>query len=167
MEDSFTIRPFEPQEWPTYRDVRLRSLAESPQAFCSTYASEQQRTSEEWAARLAAAAVSGKDYPLVAELDGVAVGLLYAKVDADDDSVVNIFQVWVAPEGRGRGIAAALVREAVRWARARHARVVRLAVIGETAARRLYLREGFRDYGTPEPRPDSPLLEQSMELQLS
>lgn len=166
MDDSFTIRTLEPRDWQAYRDVRLRSLAESPEAFCSTFASEQQRTPDEWAARLAAAAVSGKDYPLVAEAEGAAVGLLYAKVDAGDGAVVNIFQVWVAPEGRGRGIAAALLRAAVSWARARQARVVRLEVIGDTAARRLYLREGFRDYGTPTPRPDSGLLERPMQLEL-
>lgn len=167
--DTLVIRTLAPQDWPTYREVRLRSLADSPDAFCSSLAEEGQRTPEAWEARLLAAAVSGRDYPLVAELASAAVGLLYAKVDGADESVVNLFQVWVAPESRGHGVGAALLREAIRWARSRGARVVRLSVTsGDTPAVRLYVREGFRDVGTPVPRnPGSPLLEQTMQLAIA
>jgi ribosomal protein S18 acetylase RimI-like enzyme len=166
MEIPLVVRALEAQEWPKYRDLRLRSLADSPDAFCSTLAEEQMRASDVWAARLSAAAVSGRDYPLIVELAGAEAGLLWAKVDGTDASIVNIFQVWVAPESRGRGAAAALVREAVRWARASNARVVQLSVTcGDTSARRLYVREGFEDVGSPVPRgAGSPLLEQNMRL---
>jgi GNAT superfamily N-acetyltransferase len=40
--------------------------------------------------------------------------------------VVNIFQVWVAPEYRGQGMAAALLRAAILWARSRRAKLVQL-----------------------------------------
>lgn len=33
-----------PQDWSVYRDLRLRALNESPDAFCSTYAPEAGRT---------------------------------------------------------------------------------------------------------------------------
>lgn len=167
METSLAIRTLEAHEWPTYREARLRSLADSPDAFGSTLASEQQRTPDAWAARLSAAAVSGQDYPLIAELAGAAVGLLWAKVDATDASVVNLFQMWVAPESRSRGVAAALLREAIKWARSSNARVVQLGVTcGDTAAARLYVREGFQNFGSPAPRPGTPLFEQTMRLQL-
>jgi GNAT superfamily N-acetyltransferase len=165
---SLAIRTLEAHEWPTYRDARLRSLADSPDAFCSTLAAEQDRSPDDWAARLAAAAVSGQDYPLIAELAGAPVGLVWAKVDATDLSVVNLFQMWVAPESRGRGVAAALLREAIHWAKSRNAHVVQLSVLyGNASAVRLYLREGFRDVGLPVPRsPGSPVLEQTMRLAL-
>lgn len=166
METPLVIRTLRPDEWPSYRDVRLRALADAPDAFGSTLAEEQARAPDDWAARLAAAAVSGQDYPLVAELAGAVVGLLWAKVDAADASAVNIFQVWVAPESRGRGVADALLREAIGWAKSRRARVVQLGVTcGDTAAGRLYLRAGFCNVGAPVARrPGSPLLEQSMHL---
>lgn len=162
------IRTLEPQDWAAYRDTRLRALADSPDAYGSTLASEQARAADNWAARLAAAAVSGQDYPLIAEQAGAPVGLLWAKVDGDDAAVVNIFQVWVAPDSRGQGIAAALLRAAVAWARTKHARFVQLGVTcGDTAAGRLYAREGFRDVGAPEARAGSPLFEQPMRLALA
>jgi ribosomal protein S18 acetylase RimI-like enzyme len=129
-------------------------------------AEEQDRGPDAWAARLSAAAVSGQDYPLVAELAGQPVGLVWAKVDAADACVVNVFQMWVAPESRGRGVAEALLRAATRWARARRARVVQLGVsCAATAAFRLYLRAGFQESSPPEPlRAGSPLLSQTMRL---
>jgi GNAT superfamily N-acetyltransferase len=163
---SLAIRTLEAHEWPKYREVRLRSLADSPDAFSSTLAEAQDRTPDDWAARLAAAAVSGQDYLLIAELAGAGVGLVWAKVDATNSSVVNLFQMWVAPESRGRGVAAALLQEAIMWARSRKAQVVQLGVTcGNESAVRLYVRKGFRDFGSPEPRsPGSPLLEQTMRL---
>ncbi|MES3024510.1 MAG: GNAT family N-acetyltransferase [Pseudomonadota bacterium] len=161
------IRTLEAHEAACYRAVRLRALADAPDAFCSTLASEQPRPLEAWAARLAAAAASGQDCPLVAELAGAPVGLVWAKRDAADPAVVNIFQLWVAPEGRGRGVAAALLREAIAWARAGDARFVQLSVTcGDNAAARLYRREGFEDTGPATAREGTVLFEQAMRLAL-
>ncbi|MFP5391747.1 MAG: N-acetyltransferase family protein [Gammaproteobacteria bacterium] len=161
------IRAMAPHDWPIYRDLRLRSLSDAPDAFCSTFASEQWRSPQNWAERLQAASVSGRDQPLVAELDGVPVGLAWAKVDGEDAGVVNIFQVWVAPEARGRGVAAELIRTCVAWARARGAQAVQLSVTVDAPAARLYAREGFRNVGAPLPRkPGEALMEQAMRLAL-
>jgi ribosomal protein S18 acetylase RimI-like enzyme len=164
--ESFFIRTFEPHEWQAYRDVRLRSLAESPDAFGSTLEEEQARSDEAWTARLAAATVSERDYPLVAEQGGVMLGLLWAKVDAIDTEQVNIYQMWVGPESRGRGVAAALMSKAIAWARTKDARLVELDVTcGDSAAVRLYRRLGFRDAGVPQPlRAGAPSLAQTMRL---
>lgn len=169
MEESLVIRTLAPHEWPAYRALRLRSLAEAPDAFGSSLAEEEARSPDAWHARLAAAAVSGKDLPLVAECNGAPAGLVWAKVDANDASVVNIFQMWVAPEARGRGVAAALLRKAVGWAKSRRAGAVHLGVTcGNSSAVRLYQREGFENVGPPQPRrPDSPLFEQAMRLALA
>ncbi|WP_040788447.1 GNAT family N-acetyltransferase [Massilia niastensis] len=162
------IRRFVPHEWPAYREIRLRSLADSPDAFGSTLAAEQAYGPDTWERRLAKAEVSGIDCPLAAELDGRLVGLIWAKVDAGDASLVNLFQMWVAPEARGRGVAAALLHAALQWARERDARAVRLGVnCANGAALRLYARAGFLDTGVREPmRPDSGLVEQTMLLAL-
>ncbi|MEO7495987.1 MAG: GNAT family N-acetyltransferase [Massilia sp.] len=164
MPEAITVRRFLPPDWPTYRQLRLRSLADSPDAFGSALAAEQQRDDAAWAARLSAAAPD-QNHPLVADLGGAAAGLLWAKLDATDPSVVNLYQMWVAPEARARGVAAALLGEAIDWARLRNGRLVQLAVTcGDTAAARLYRRAGFQDVGAPTSRPGTPLFEQVMQL---
>jgi GNAT superfamily N-acetyltransferase len=161
---NLTIRAFASHEWPVYRELRLRSLAESPDAFCSTLASEQARTPEEWAGRLSAAVVSADDYPLIALVGDVMGGLIWAKRDAFDPHLVNVYQMWVAPESRGHGVAVGLLREAIAWAQSRNARHIQLGVTWrDSPAVRLYVREGFQAYGSPEPlRPGSHLLSQTM-----
>jgi GNAT superfamily N-acetyltransferase len=162
------IRRLASHEWQAYRALRLRSLADAPHAFCSSLAVEEAWAHALWMARLTAAAVSGRDCPLVAEAGGVLLGLVWAKCDAEDAGIVNLFQMWVAPEARGRGIAAALLDEAVTWARSIGARLVQLGVVTDnSAAVQLYTRAGFRNVGVPEPiRPGSALLEQTMHLRL-
>jgi ribosomal protein S18 acetylase RimI-like enzyme len=166
--NQLVIRNFLPHEWELYRGLRLRSLADAPDAYGSTLAAEQERPGAVWAERLALACRSGRDDPLVAELDGVAAGLVWAKFDTAEPAVVNIFQMWVAPELRGHGIAKALLREAIAWARANGARAVQLGVeTGNAAAVQLYARAGFAATGIPAPlRDGSHLLEQVMLLQL-
>jgi GNAT superfamily N-acetyltransferase len=168
IKESIVIRTLQPQDWATYRALRLRALADSPDAFYTTLAEEEERSPANWEARLTAAAVSDRDYPLIAEVNGVAAGLLWAKADATDSSLVDLFQMWVAPERRGCGVAAALLREAIGWARRGNARLVRLDVTcGDTPAVRLYTREGFQNVGAPWAlRPGCAVLSQSMQLQV-
>lgn len=166
---AFSIRPFTADEWPAYRAIRLRALADAPDAFSSTLDAEQALAPETWATRMAKAAVSGIDHALAAELAGELVGLAWAKVDADDATIVNLFQMWVAPEARGQGVAGALLDEAIRWAGTRGAQALQLGVnCANLPAVRLYERAGFLDTGWREPfRPGSAMTEQRMRLALS
>ncbi len=161
------VRPLTAGEWRTWRDMRLRALADAPDAFGATLADESRRTDDTWQQRLSAAAVSGRDCPLVAEVDGAAVGLTWAKA-SEDGALVSLYQVWVAPESRGRGIAAALLRHATDWSAARGARHIELGVTtGDTPAVRLYRRLGFIETGVQEAlRDGSPLVQQIMRLAL-
>lgn len=162
------VRPLAGHEWPLYRELRLRALADAPAAFGSTLAAEQPRLDADWAWRLGLAAASNRDRPLVAEVDGVAVGLAWARFDGDDPHLVNLFQMWVAPQARGQGAAAALLRAAIDWARASGARAMQLGVLsGNDNARRLYERAGFRLHGMAQPvRPGDARLERMMRLPL-
>ena len=162
------VRNLAAHEWPLYRALRLRALLDAPQAFCSTLAEEETRTSEDWAWRVHIGATSGRDRPLVAELAGTAAGMAWARVDGADPALVNLFQMWVAPEARGHGVAAALLDAALLWARARNAHAMELGVVdGNAAARRLYERAGFSVVGEPaSQRPGSRQMEQKMRLAL-
>lgn len=161
------VRVFAPGEWPTYRTLRLRALADSPDAFGSTLADEAGRPDEHWAARLANGVASALELPLVAELEGEPAGLVWARVDPAERAA-HLYQMWVAPEHRARGAGERLLEAAVAWARASGARALLLCVTcGDTSATRLYARAGFEPDGAPQPlRPGSSVLAQPMRLRL-
>ena len=168
MQTAITYRTLLPDDWETYRELRLAALRESPDAFGSTLVAEQPRSPEQWRDRLVAAQVSGGDLPLVALVGKYAVGLVWAKVDATDAEIVNVFQMWVAPEQRNRGIGKALLGQAISWAKSNNAKALQLgAVCGDTPAIRLYSSVGFLPIGSTEPlREGSSLLSQNMRLGL-
>jgi len=164
-----TVRKLERHEWALYRQLRLAALEESPDAFGSTLAAEQGRTSDDWAARLAEGDGSGSSLPLIAEVQTEPAGLAWARVDTSDPTLVNVYQMWVAPEFRGCGAGRLLLRAAVAWARARSARAVQLGVtLGDTPAMHLYASEGFKPVGPIGIlRPGSHLRGQTLQVLLS
>ena len=163
------IRPLTVDEWSRYRDVRLRALADAPDAFGSTYAREAAFGESEWKACFDS--VSGADdcLPLVAEDDGAFVGLTWARLDAANPRIAHLYQVWVAPTHRRRGVGRAMMDAAIVWARARAVQRLALDVTcGNSAALGMYERAGFVAVGESTPmRPGSMLRSQAMELELS
>ena len=103
------LRRFAADEWPAYRDLRLRALADSPDAFGSTFARESARSDDEWRERLATGVRSPTDLPLVPVVDDVLAGLAWGRLDERQPDIAHLFQVWVAPEFRGRGVGRLLV----------------------------------------------------------
>ena len=169
MNQQISVRNFEPVDWPIYKALRLRSLEDSPSAFGSTLDLELERSDAAWTERLQNAASSGRDCALVAEAAGTPSGLIWAKVDANEPGTVNIFQMWVAPEARSRGVGDALLQAAIHWARQHGAHFAKLgATCGDTPAVRLYQRAGFKEVGAREPiRVGSTVLAQNMILALA
>ncbi|WP_253252471.1 GNAT family N-acetyltransferase [Variovorax boronicumulans] len=155
-------------EWKTYRDMRLRALIDSPDAFGSTHEAEAMRTDAMWSARIAAAASSGKDRVLFAFNRNDACGLIWCKLPSDEPAVADLFQMWVDPASRGMGAGRALLKEAISWAERVGVNRVRLGVTaGDTPAMRLYAACGFRPDGALEPlREHSHLMVQPMSLAL-
>ena len=163
------VRKFEPAEWLVYKELRLRSLAESPDAFGSSLPVEKERSAHEWQHRVSAGTSSLMDLPLLALVGSAPAGLAWAKVDQADPSLVALFQMWVAPEHRGLGLGSQLLQAAISWARARNAAAVCLGVtLGDSPATRLYRKAGFVPNGEKGPlRPGSALLGQPMSLRLA
>lgn len=161
------FRTFAQHEWAVYKDLRLRALADSPDAFGSTLAQEQNRSDAEWASRLAAGADSW-DFPLVAEVDGKPIGLAWGRIELSSPAVANLYQMWVAPSHRHLGAGRMLLEAVIAWARAKNASYLELGVTdGNDPARRLYSRAGFEPVGQPQPlRPGSALWVQTMRLKL-
>jgi GNAT superfamily N-acetyltransferase len=162
------IRPFAADEWKIYRDLRLRALADSPEAFGSTLAAEQGRPDAEWSNRLTSGAGSDLDLPLLAELEGEPIGLAWGRIDRSCPDIANLYQMWVAPDYRRLGAGQRLLEAVIAWARSKNAAYLDLGVtFRDSPAMRLYTRLGFEPAGPLEPlRPGSQMLEQPMRLQL-
>ncbi len=141
------LRRLGPDDWEVFRDIRLRSLADSPDAFGSTLAREHAFAEGEWRRR-----VSGPVY-VVEDPGPVAVGGLF-----DDAGVLHVWGMWTEPAHRGRGHARAIL-DALIPPGARAQLDVNVANVG---ARRVYERYGF--VGTGEVGPLRPGSDQRIEL---
>ena len=106
----------------TFAPVRLRSLADSPEAFTSDHSRESTYDEAKWRDL----AATGKWFVAVDdELVGVAVGVDGWSGDPKDRELVGM---WVAPSHRRRGIAQALLDRVKAWAASEGATTLRLGV---------------------------------------
>ncbi len=105
-----TVRPLGVEEWEQYRAMRLTALAESPDAFVASHADEEAEPEEFWRARME------RSTRLLAERDGEALGIASVGVVGDKPEAAQLFGLFVRPEARGTGVAAALVRAGARAA---------------------------------------------------
>ena len=151
------IRRVETDDWERLRDVRLRALASDPEAFLETVEQARDFPESRWRDR---ATPSESQATFVAEDHGSWDAMVTSFV-ADDPAVAYLVGMWVAPELRGSGVAAALVERVLEWARAGgRARVVLSVEPGNDRAARLYEKCGFVELPEPpelpyEPNPDN------------
>jgi ribosomal protein S18 acetylase RimI-like enzyme len=144
MAAALVVRPFAAHEWRLLRELRLRALAEAPDAFARTLAEEEGRADETWGRLLAESIASPAACSLVAERGGEPVGLAYGRLADEAPEVAHLYSMWVAPTARRAGVGRALVEAVAAWARGCDARRLVLGVTeGNTAAVRLYEATGF------------------------
>jgi GNAT superfamily N-acetyltransferase len=136
------VRHVEAHEAARLKTLRLRALAEDPDAFGSTYEREVELPDDWWASGAARSAAGREQRMFVAVADDDRwLGMALARDDAGT-AVLNA--MWVAPEGRGRGAGLALCDACAAWARERGFDALYTSVvIGNAGAERLYARAGF------------------------
>ena len=163
------MRNFEVGDWATLRDLRLRALADAPDAFGSTLEAEEKMSEADWIGRAAPPADSPPCINLIVELDEEPVGLAYACLDAADPGRADLYAMWVDPSTRRSGFGRAIVDRVADWALSAGAeRLVLEVTEGNQAARGLYERTGFVPTGERSPlRPGASLFVLAMELDLS
>jgi ribosomal protein S18 acetylase RimI-like enzyme len=158
------LRTLTPDDWPLWRELRLRALAEAPYAFASKLADWQGAGDRErrWRDRL----LWGGSHNVVALLDGRPAGMA-SGVPAEQGSV-ELVSMWVAPEARAQGVGDAVVGDVARWATVTGADRLLLAVRADNArAVAFYRRLGFQDRGTLPRESEEEPLELRMEKELS
>jgi GNAT superfamily N-acetyltransferase len=145
MSTSAVVTELDPDDWAELREIRLRALADAPDAF-SVVRSDVVRLGEDaWRDRLA---TTNPTYVVREAGRTVAMAGGFAPPDSP---VAFVWGMWTEPEARGRGHSGALLDTVVAWAHA-VGRVPHLHVTeGNDAARRLYVRRGFDPTGTWEP----------------
>ena len=144
----YLVRRLRADEWRELRALRLRALADAPDAFGATLAEEEAEPDVSWQRR----AGSGDRVTVVAEDDGRLLGMASGGRAPTDEPAAGLYAMWVEPAARGTGIAEAIVAAVVEWAREAGYPVLGLGVTTTNArAIALYERLGFVDGGQRHP----------------
>ena len=130
-----------PDDWQTFRDIRLAALREAPYAFASSWENEKDHSEEDWRFGV----TSRRRF--VAFLDDRAAGMA-AGGDSSYMGTAALTSLWVDPRARGHGIGDLLVAAVVEWAKgARFKRLLLWVTEGNSHAEALYRRNGFQRTG--------------------
>ena len=145
----YTVRALVEENSGLLRGLRLQALAESPQAFASTLDDARKIREEGWRERARGA---GQSTTFIAFTDGHPIAL--AAVLIEENHSAQAVSVWVHPDYRRQGVAAALMKAAAAFAVQADARVIRVWVT-ET---NLSARALYESLGTEPPAPANPYL---------
>ena len=132
-----------PDDAGLYRDIRLEALRASPEAFGSTFETENAQPLNWFFDRLGTTTVLGafSDMKLVA-MAGFAIQQGQKRTHKG-----LLWGMYVRPVARGTGVGRRLIEAVLDVAR-RHVELIQLTVVQDNEqARRLYASLGFVDYG--------------------
>ncbi len=153
MSSDVQIRRVRPDEWRSWREVRLRMLRDDSDFFSSRYEDAVRDPDERWRTWVAEAADETADKVLLCADAGPEgwVGVVggFVRVDRSEAQLISM---WVSPKARGQGVAQLLVAALGAWAHRRGCEHVYLFVQeANQPARRLYGRLGFSATGDRSP----------------
>jgi ribosomal protein S18 acetylase RimI-like enzyme len=139
-------------DWAVFRELRIRSLLDSPDAFGSTYGEESSQPEpawRDWAAGRWRGATAGAFLAFEGDRAiGTATGAEYHA----EPGVAHVYAMWVAPDARGAGVGRALLGAVADWSRDRGCDQLVLRVTeSNEIARRFYEDRGFAETGEREP----------------
>ncbi|MBB1486066.1 GNAT family N-acetyltransferase [Oceanospirillum sediminis] len=163
-----TIRELMESDWRTYRELRLWSLQDSPDAFDSTYEEEEQWPDDIWRSGFTSKEGAALQLPLIAELNGIAIGLAWGVVADQNDQQACLNQMWVSPSARGMGIGHKLMLRVIDWAKDLALDAIVLSVpTSNPGTMHFYRAAGFQPNGErTELREGTELTAQPMRLEL-
>jgi ribosomal protein S18 acetylase RimI-like enzyme len=139
-----SVRRIEAEDWALARALRLRALADAPDAFARTLDEELAMPEARWRERAQANELGVSSAGFFALYAGGACGLAVGVWCAGETPSVELNALWVAPEARRTGAGRALIEAVCDWARERGAARVELEVTATSlAAQALYRALGF------------------------
>jgi ribosomal protein S18 acetylase RimI-like enzyme len=145
------IRSLSPSDAAEFRRVRIAVARAHPDAFGRTPEEDEARTVDEYASMIASNVRDGESVLLGAFDEALhLVGTAGCRREARTKlrHRAELWGVAVAVEAQGRGVARALVAEAIAWARTTGIEQITLEVVASNeSARRLYASLGFETFG--------------------
>ena len=157
---TISVRQLQAEEWQLLKQLRLRALAEAPDAFSPRFEDNQDHPDsywQTWATRVA------KPYSRIFVGNATTVsseaplGLISA--ERSRDGVGHLGAFWTDPRTRGTGLGSALFDAAMHWLEAAGCRHLELSVTeGNGYAEAMYARRGFARDGRVEPLRDGSTL---------
>lgn len=145
--DAFEIITSLPvSKWRAYRDLRVRAIQESPQAFLDTEQEARVFPEKKWKQRLADAAAD-KSWQMFVKLQGKLVGMIGAFRNEENvqNNSATAVGLWVAPEARGKGVGRKLMETLVDALEKKSIKTVYLSVnVEQKSAIALYKKLGFQ-----------------------
>ena len=152
-----TVQRIGLDEGTLYREIRLASLADSPEAFSTTLASARDRSLDSWCDQADSAAAGSDRAIFLAFIDDEPVGIAGLYRDPEDQGLGEVVQVWVASGHRASGVAGELLGSLLSWARDSGYERLSAWVNGENQrAARFFGKHGFQMTSRTEPfRPGS------------
>ncbi|UOQ92704.1 GNAT family N-acetyltransferase [Halobacillus shinanisalinarum] len=142
------IRQLERKDADSYRELRLEALLTNPDAFITTYEQEKQRPNpvESTASRLESDL--SHTFGVFSEEKLVGNVTLMKETHPKFAHKASILAMYVSPDFRGKGAGEALLKETKRYAAEIELEILQLSVVTDnTAARKLYEKAGFHEYG--------------------
>lgn len=154
-------------EWALLKELRIRAVADAPDAFAQTSYEVQSEPQAYWQQLAENLGLPHHEF-FIAFVNEEPVGMAYGCLEADDRHVAHVGSMWVAPTTRGKGIGKRLLETVVSWAAKQGATRLKLWVTaGNTPATQLYEASGFVPTGATDMlRPDSGLQIIEMERNL-
>jgi GNAT superfamily N-acetyltransferase len=149
-------------EW-RLKSIRLRALADAPAAFGTTFEDASVLPHEDWERQMKELAT------FIATSDGCDAGIVRGVRHDEQRDSACLISMWVAPEFRRQGVAAALIDAVVQWAKElRFRRLVLDVTEGNSAAMSVYRKKGFTANGiiSTLPHPRQHILEHQLEMML-
>ena len=139
MTPTVAVQRLTADDWRVYRQIRLAALADSPRLFGSNLAREQAFDETAWRQRTSRSTVA------VSNDEVIGVVAWYW---TDEPRAADLAAMWVAPNGRGKGVGVVLVRDIVAQVVTERGATLELGVLVDNdVATALYAREGFVDIG--------------------
>jgi predicted GNAT family acetyltransferase len=149
------IRAVSEADWQVLRSVRLRALADAPDAFATTLEEAMAFTDDQWRERARGTETSRM---FLAFADDRAIGI--AGLFDEEHGSAQLISVWVMPEQRGNGVAQALTTAVMRFATAAGMQRMTVWFTDGNTARKLYERLGFTATGRHQPMPSRASIEE-------
>lgn len=144
-DNSVEVREAGGDDWPLWRDLRLRALLDAPTAFGSTYARELAFTEPDWRDRLE----NPDGVVVLASHQGTPVGMGGGYQDLP--GWLHVVAMWVDPAWRGRRVGHRILDGIAAWADRRGLRLHLDVAQANPAARTSYERYGFAATGQKRP----------------